>query len=128
MKKIQMFILSSPEGSCTHFKTLYYEHKNDILIILQQIIQSRRFMKVSAILKGILKNMIKWLDNSLPTDLTSYNTDHQEHTNNYTRRAKNKLVNQGVKTTDVHYYNTHQEAILSNIVTESDIYDNYSYY
>ena len=49
MKKIQMFIMSSPEGSYTHFETLYYEHKNDILIILQQTIQSRRFMKVSAI-------------------------------------------------------------------------------
>ena len=42
-------------------------------------------MKVSAILEGVLKNMTKWLDMSLPTDLTNYNTDHQEHTTNDTR-------------------------------------------
>ena len=32
-----------------------------------------------------------------------------------------------MKTADVQYYNIHQELILSNIVTESDIYNNYSY-
>ena len=32
-----------------------------------------------------------------------------------------------MKTTNVQYYNTDQESILSNIVTESDIYNNYSY-
>ena len=93
-----MFILSSKEDRYTHFETLFYEHKNYILIILRQIIQSRRFKKVSTVLKGVLKNMIEWLDISLPTDLTNYNTDHQEHTTNDTRIAKNKLMNQGVKT------------------------------
>ena len=38
-----------------------------------------------------------------------------------------KLINQGVKTFNDRYYNTHQKSILSNTVTESDIYDNYSY-
>ena len=71
--------------------------------------------------------MIEWLDISLPTDLTNYNTDHQEHTTNNTRKAKNELINQRVKTIDVQYYNTDQESNISNIVTESDIYDNYSY-
>ena len=84
-------------------------------------------MKVSAILKEVFKNMIKWLDISLPTDVTKYNTDHQEHTPNDTRRVKKKLVSQGVKTTNVHYYNINQELLLSNIVTESDIYNNYIY-
>ena len=126
MMQIGMFRLSSPEDRYTHIETLYYEH-NNILIILQQIIQSQRFMKVSAILKGVLKNMIKWPDISLPTDLTNHNTDHKIHTTNDTRRVKNKLVIQGVKTTDVHYYNTYQESILSNIVTESNIYNNYSH-
>ena len=93
MKKIHMFVLSSPEDRYTHLKILYYGYKNNNFIILQQIIQSRRFMKVSAILKGVSKNMIQWLDISLPTDLTNYNNDHQEHTTNNTRRAKNKLVN-----------------------------------
>ena len=36
-------------------------------------------------------------------------------------------MNQGMKTTNDHYYKTYQKSILSNIVTESDINDNYSY-
>ena len=36
-------------------------------------------------------------------------------------------MKQGVKPEGIQYYNTHQESILLNIVTESDIYDNYSY-
>ena len=59
MKKIWMFMLSSEEDWYTHFKTLFYEHKNYVLIILQQIIQSRRLKKVSTVLKGVLKYMIK---------------------------------------------------------------------
>ena len=127
MKKIRMFVLSSPEDRYNHFETLYYEHKNYILIILQQIILSQRFEKVSTVLKEVLKNMVKWLDISLPTDLIEYTNNPQKHTTNNTRRAKSKLINQGVKTDGVQYYNTHQESILSNIVTESDIYNNYSY-
>ena len=84
-KKIRIFVLSSPEDRYTHFDTFYYEHKNIILIILQQIIQSQRFKKVYTILKRILKNIIKWLDISLPTDLTNYSTDHQKHRTNNTR-------------------------------------------
>ena len=38
-----------------------------------------------------------------------------------------KLINQGVKTTNNQYYITHQKSILLNTVTESDIYNNYSY-
>ena len=37
------------------------------------------------------------------------------------------MINQGVKTADVQYYNTDQELILLNIVIESDIYNNHSY-
>ena len=121
-----MFVLSSTEDQSNHFETLFYEHKNYILIILQQIIQSRKIKKVSNGLKGVLKNMIKWLDSSLYTNLTKYITDHQKHTTNDTRKTKNELINQSVKIAHVQYYNIDQELILSNIVTESDIYDNYS--
>ena len=38
-----------------------------------------------------------------------------------------KFINQGVKTTNTQYYITYQKSILLNIVTENDIYDNYSY-
>ena len=58
-------------------------------------------MKISAILEGVLKNMIEWLDISLPIDLTNYDTDHQEHTTNNTRKVMNELLNQGVKTADI---------------------------
>ena len=68
--------------------------------------------------------MIEWLNISLHTDLIKYNADQQEYTTNDTRKAKNELINQGVKTAGVQYFNTYQESILSNIVTECDIYDN----
>ena len=71
--------------------------------------------------------MIKWFNSNSYTNLTKYINDHQEHTNNDTGKEKNKLINQGVKITNNQYYITHQKSILSNTVTESDIYDNYSY-
>ena len=71
--------------------------------------------------------MIKWLNISLYTDVTKFIADQQEDTTTNTRRAKNEFINQGVKTGNVQYYNTHQESIILNIVTESDIYNNYSY-
>ena len=71
--------------------------------------------------------MIKWFESNPHTNLTKYITDHQEHTNNDTGKEKYKLINQGVKTTNDQYYITHQKSIISNIVTENDIYDNYSY-
>ena len=61
------------------------------------------------------------------TDLIKYITDPQEHTTTDTRTAKNELINQRVKTDSIQYYYTHQELIISNIVTESDIFNNYSY-
>ena len=63
--------------------------------------------------------MTKWFDSDSHIILTKYITDHQEHTNNDT--------DQGVKTSNNQYYITHQKSILSNTVTERDIYYNYSY-
>ena len=71
--------------------------------------------------------MSKQIHSNLHTDLIKYITDSQVYTTNKTRKRKNKLIKQGVKTESVQYYNTHQESILSNIVTKSDIYVNYSY-
>ena len=50
------------------------------------------------------------------------------HTTNNARRTMNKLMNQGVKTDSIQCYNTHQESIILDLVTESYIYDNYSYW
>ena len=83
-----MFALSSTEDQSNHFEILFCEHKNYILIMLQQIIQLERFKKVFTVLKGVLKNMIEWLDSSLHKNLTKYIADHQEHTTNDTRKAK----------------------------------------
>ena len=49
------------------------------------------------------------------------------YTTNDTRRAKNELIKQGVKIDGIQYYNTYQESIILDIVTERDIYVNYSY-
>ena len=50
-KKILMFALPSTEDQCTHFKTSFSKHKNNILIIPQQIIQSQGFENISTVLK-----------------------------------------------------------------------------
>ena len=71
--------------------------------------------------------MIEWLNISLHTDLIKYVAVQQEHTTNDRRKTKNGLINQGMKTTNVRYYPTDQESILSNIVTENNIYDNYNH-
>ena len=60
-------------------------------------------------------------------NLNKYITDHQEQTNNDTSKERYKLIDQGVKTTNNQYYVKHQKSVLLNTVTESDIYDNYSY-
>ena len=88
VKKILMFMLSSTEDQNSHVEILFYEHKNYVLIILQQIIQLRRLKKVYTVFKVVLKNMIKWLDSSLHTNLTKYITYHQEHTTNDTRKQR----------------------------------------
>ena len=126
-KKTQMFVLSHIEDQCAHVETFFSKHNDYILIILQQIIQSQRFENISTVLKGALKNTIKWMNSNIHIDLIRYVTDPQDPATTNTRRAKNELIYQGVKTEGVQYYNTHQESILLNIVTESDIYNNYSY-
>ena len=94
VKKIRLFILSSTEDRCAHLESLFSKITKYLLKKLKQNIQSRRFKKVSAALKIVLRNIIKWLDSSPHTNLTNYNTDHQEHTNNNTGKEKNKLINQ----------------------------------
>ena len=126
MKKIRLIVLSSMEDQYMHLESLFSKHTKYLLNILKQIIQSQRFKKVSPVLKRFL-NIIKWSESSLHINLTKYIADHREHTNSDTGKEKNKLINQGVKTANDQYYNTHQESILSNTVTESNIYNNYSY-
>ena len=79
------------------------------------------------ILGGVSKNMKKWIHGNLCTDQIKDTTGSQVHTTINARIATNELMNQGVDTRDVLCYSSHQELILSNIVTESDIYDNYRY-
>ena len=71
--------------------------------------------------------MTEWFDSDPHIIFIKYITDHQEYTNIGIDKYRYKLINQGVKTTNDGYYNTHQKSILSNTVTESDIYDNYIY-
>ena len=58
--------------------------------------------------------MIRWFNSNSQITLTNYITDHQEYTNNGTKKEKNKLISQGVKTTNDQYYITHQTSILLN--------------
>ena len=64
---------------------------------------------------------------NLHTNQANYTTNLQTHVTTNTKIVNDKPTNQGVKTADNQCHNSHQELILSNTVTESDIYDNYSY-
>ena len=64
---------------------------------------------------------------NLCTTQDNHTTNSLVHAATDTRRVNDRPSNQGVKTADDQCRNTHQESILSNTVTESDIYDNYSY-
>ena len=91
-------------------ESFFSKHTKYLLKICQQIIQSQRFKKASFTLKRVLKNVTKLFNSDPHFILTKY-----------------KLINQGVKIVNDQYYNTHQKSILLNTVTESYIYDNYSY-
>ena len=110
VKKLRLFLLSSIEEHCVHLKSLFLKHTIYLSKICQQIIQSQRFKKAFITLKRVTKYVIKWLDSDPYFILTKY-----------------KFMNQGLKTNNNQYYDTHQKSILSNTVTESDIYNNYSY-
>ena len=110
MKNLQLFLLTSKEEHIVYLKSLFSKHTRYLLKIYEQIIQSGRFKKISIALKRVLKNVSEWSNNIPNFILTIY-----------------KLINQGVKTFNNQYYYTHWKSILSNIVIESDVYDNYSY-
>ena len=116
VKKLQLFILSSTEKQCIHLESLFLKHTKYVLKICQQIIQSQKFKKKFIPLKRVLKNVSEWFDSDLHFMLTKYTTDHQEHTNISTDKDEYKMINQGVKTTNDQYYNTHQKSILLNTI------------
>ena len=78
-------------------------------------------------LKRVLKNTIDWIRSNVHTEVIKYITDSQLHTTINTRRATDELMKQGVKTDGIQYYNIHQGLFISDLVTESDIHNNYSY-
>ena len=98
-----------------------------LLNILQHIIQSQRFKAMLTILKVVSKNTKEWICMNLCTTKANYTTNSQVDAAMDARMVNDKPSNQGVKTADDQCHNTHQESILSNTVTESDIYNNYSY-
>ena len=110
VKKLRLFVLLYKEKHCVHLESLFLKHTKSLLKMYQQIIQSRRSKKASITIKRVLKNVTKWFGSASHFILTKY-----------------KMINQGVKTFNDQYYNTHHNSILSNTVTGSDIYDNYSY-
>ena len=97
MKKLRLFVLSSIEEHCVHLKSLFSKHTKYLLKIFQQIIQLQRFKKASITLKRVLKNVTKRFNSAQHFLLTKY-----------------KLINQGVKTINDPYYNTHQKLIILN--------------
>ena len=110
-----------------YFEIFYSQYNKYILNILEQLTQSQRLKNICTVLEGVFKNINEWICNNLHTDSIKYITDPQVHTTNNTRRATNELMNQGVKTDGIQCYNTYQESIILDLVTESDTYNNYNY-
>ena len=98
-----------------------------LLNIIQQIIQSRRFKAMFTILRVISKNTKEWICMNLRTNQAYYATNSKVHATTNARILNDKPSNQGVKMADDQCHNTHQESILSNTVTECDIYNKHSY-
>ena len=128
VKIIQLFILSSAKTvACMNLVLLFSKHNKYLLNIIKQIIQSQRLKAILTILGVVSKNTKEWIHMNLRTDQVNYVTKSQVHTTTDARIANDKSTNQEVKTVEDQCHNKHQELILSNIVTESDSYDNYSY-
>ena len=108
-------------------ESLFSKHTKYLLNIIQQIIQSRMLKTILTILGVASKNTTEWIHMNLRTDQVNYTTKSEVYTTTDARIANNKSTNQGVKTADNQYHNIHQESMISNIITESDIYNNYSY-
>ena len=82
-----MLVLSSAEDRCTQ---LFSKHKNYIVIMLQQIIQSRRLKDGFTVLEGAINDMSKWICSNIHTDQTKHVISSQVNTTNNTKGAINK--------------------------------------
>ena len=71
--------------------------------------------------------MVDWIHSNLHTDLIKYITDSQMDTTNNVMQVTNELTKQEVKQDNIQCYNIHQESIVLDLFTESDIYHNYRY-
>ena len=91
------------------------------------MIQSRRLKAILTILGAVHENTKVWTHINLHTNQVNNNNKSQVHTTTNIRTTNSKSTNQGVKITNNQCHNIQQESILSNTVTESDIYNNYSY-
>ena len=72
----------------------------------------------------VSKNMKEWIHDNLCIDQINYTNNSQVYTTTDARITTNELIDKGVYTRDVQCYSSHQESILSNVVTESDIHNN----
>ena len=85
-------------------------------------------MKAILTILGVVYDNTKvWIHINLHIDQVNNDNKSQVHTITDVRTTNNKSTNQGMEIADDRCHNIQQESILSNIVTESDIYDNYSY-
>ena len=85
-------------------------------------------MKAILTILGVVYDDTKvWIRIHLPIDQINYDNKSQVHTTTDVRTTNLKSTNQGVEIVNDQCHNIQQESILSNTVTESDIYDNYSY-
>ena len=124
---MRLFILSSTENRCLYSESLFSKHSKYLLNTIQHMIQSRRLKVILVILGVVYDNTKDWIRINLHTDQVNYDNKSQAYTTTCVRTTSRKSINQGVEITDDQCHNIQQECILSNTVTENDIYDNCSY-
>ena len=94
---------------------------------LQQIIQSMRYNDVYTVVEEALKNIADWVHSNIHIDSMNCMADSQASTTEDVIQVVNDLVKQEVIPDGIQCYNIHHESILSDIFTNSALYDNNSY-
>ena len=76
---------------------------------------------------GALDNIVDWVRSNLHIDLTNCTVDSQVSITEEVIQVVNDIVKQEVTPDGIQFYNIHHESILSDLFTNSDLYNNESY-
>ena len=127
VNKMQILLTISWNLRFMHSKTLLSKHNKNVQNRLQQIVQSRRFKDVFTVVDWAFKNIVDWVRSNLYIDLTNCTVDLQVYITKDVIQVVNDIVKQEVTPDRIQFYQMFREAILSDLFTNSDLYDDNSY-